>query len=450
MARTGEHVKVSASKFGFVLALFVVFIGLAHVWAEIAAREDASHSAKRDAARTELVQKALSEKQPLPVFPAAEQPHTAVYYRILFTIWVTVLLLIPAFAFYIMRRPSVTSNYWLLFWTFSYLAYLCHFYWAVFGLFEGDFREILSSPRGANPNSEKVVCNPIPDFVLTVWWGVDVLLAWFITYNNRFIQWQRGILQVVAFVMFFGATVVAPKAGLTAHLLGLAMAATVTMFLVLRTIVRRLDHGSFLGTLYVQSFVLLNKIWPWHKLPTWLSVINLGALRDVLREKNLHGTDGIPVTREEGRMPEPTFSGDVLRQRDVNGYFNDLRKPEMGSGSIDAVGTPAGRVVKSNPGARFGRNIPLDHAWPNTEKMLTPNPRLISEQLLQRDEFKPATILNLLAAAWIQFETHDWFFHGEPTNANPFKLELEPGDSWNKHAPEMVIRRTQPDPTRAY
>jgi hypothetical protein len=82
--------------------------------------------------------------------------------------------------------------------------------------------------------------------------------------------------------------------------------------------------------------------------------------------------------------------------------------------------------------------------------LLTPNPRLVSERLLQRDQFKPAKILNLLAAAWIQFETHDWFFHGEPTQTDPFKLPLEPDDPWKKHAPAMVIRRTQPDPTRDY
>lgn len=30
---------------------------------------------------------------------------------------------------------------------------------------------------------------------------------------------------------------------------------------------------------------------------------------------------------------------------------------------------------------------------------------------MTRKEFIPATTLNLLAAAWIQFQTHDWFVH---------------------------------------
>ena len=51
---------------------------------------------------------------------------------------------------------------------------------------------------------------------------------------------------------------------------------------------------------------------------------------------------------------------------------------------------------------------------------MTPNPREVSTQLLNRDEFKPATTLNVLAACWIQFENHDWFSHGEnsPTSSS--------------------------------
>ena len=34
---------------------------------------------------------------------------------------------------------------------------------------------------------------------------------------------------------------------------------------------------------------------------------------------------------------------------------------------------------------------------------------------MTRDEFQPATILNLLAASWIQFMVHDWFVHKRST-----------------------------------
>ena len=67
-------------------------------------------------------------------------------------------------------------------------------------------------------------------------------------------------------------------------------------------------------------------------------------------------------------------------------------------------------------GVRFGRNITRKNAkQPTEEDLMTPNPRLVSETFMKRteDEFKPATTLNLLAAAWIQFQVHDWFFHPE-------------------------------------
>ena len=73
---------------------------------------------------------------------------------------------------------------------------------------------------------------------------------------------------------------------------------------------------------------------------------------------------------------------------------------------------------------------------------------MISSTLLARTKFLPAKILNLLAAAWIQFETHDWFNHGEPPADDPFEVPLEDGDAW--HECPMRVRRTRPDPTRDY
>lgn len=65
-------------------------------------------------------------------------------------------------------------------------------------------------------------------------------------------------------------------------------------------------------------------------------------------------------------------------------------------------------------GMRFGRNFPRQDTQKSTdEELWTPNPRLVSERFMTRkpDGFIPATSLNLLAAAWIQFQLHDWVFH---------------------------------------
>src|SRR5262249_53568761 len=53
------------------------------------------------------------------------------------------------------------------------------------------------------------------------------------------------------------------------------------------------------------TFQAVNRVLPWYRMPTILAVLNLGALRDVLRAKNLHDTSDIPVTRPEGLRQPP-------------------------------------------------------------------------------------------------------------------------------------------------
>jgi hypothetical protein len=45
------------------------------------------------------------------------------------------------------------------------------------------------------------------------------------------------------------------------------------------------------------------------------------------------------------------------------------------------------------------------------DKFDRPDPILVSRELLTRDVFIPAKSLNVLAAAWIQFQVHDWVNH---------------------------------------
>src|SRR5262249_1541512 len=110
--------------------------------------------------------------------------------------------------------------------------------------------------------------------------------------------------------------------------------------------------------------------------------------------------------------------------------YNDLESPRMGMA-----------------GVRFGRNVELReiHA-PTSAELITPNPRTISEALLSRRTFVPATSLNVLAAAWIQFMTRDWFSHGDNDTKNPYNVPLQPADKW--HERPMRVPRTRKDPTR--
>jgi hypothetical protein len=80
----------------------------------------------------------------------------------------------------------------------------------------------------------KLVEQPGADFLLSAWWGLDVLLAWFVWLDRKWIWFQRVAVHVLAFVMFVGATVVAAKASKEAFDLGIVMTIAVSSSLVLR------------------------------------------------------------------------------------------------------------------------------------------------------------------------------------------------------------------------
>jgi hypothetical protein len=96
-------------------------------------------------------------------------------------------------------------------------------------------------------------------------------------------------------------------------------------------------------------------------------------------------------------------------------------------------------------GTRFGRNVPLAHTRPDQDRMMVPNPREISRQLMTREVFNPAVAGNALIAAWLQFMIHDWFKHGTSPTDNPWILPPVEGDDWP--APPLVVMRTPADPT---
>jgi hypothetical protein len=165
----------------------------------------------------------------------------------------------------------------------------------------------------------------------------------------------------------------------------------------------------------------LNTIVNWHELPVPLGILNLIELRNALREENL--TD----TSEAGAAdPEPENPGARrLYARTADGGHNDLSSPGMGA-----------------TGARFGRNVPLDAGHPDADALMSPNPREISRMLLGRDEFVPVEALNLIAAAWIQFMTHDWFSH-ETSESD--ELRIPPAAP--EDGPAMVVPATRTDPS---
>jgi hypothetical protein len=262
-------------------------------------------------------------------------PHTVDYYRVIFTLWAAVILVTPALCFHIFSRSEAPNTYWRAFWTFAYLALAVHIYWAVSGTCAGDWNLVFHSKLASAAHPECVVEHPGPDFFLATWWGLDVLLAWVVSDNIKLIRALRGALHVLAFAMVFGATVLASKAGITAHVLGSVMALTVLSCLVIRTVTRETDPKSLSAVLFVKFFQLLNLFVSWDKLPTLLGVANLGALRDVLRQKNLYNTSDIAVTEPKGIRSTVEFSPRYLCEREEDGQY--LVEASQAVGKANAV-----------------------------------------------------------------------------------------------------------------
>ncbi|MDQ6651017.1 MAG: heme peroxidase [Actinomycetota bacterium] len=165
----------------------------------------------------------------------------------------------------------------------------------------------------------------------------------------------------------------------------------------------------------------------WDKLPKPLGLLVLIGVRNILRQQNLHDTSDQPAV---DLPPLDPRAPETATTRRPDGSYNDLDHPRMGMA-----------------GARFGRNVALEHTRrPSDLEILTPNPRTVSRRLLTRTTFQPATSVNTLAAAWLQFMIHDWFSHGSGEAANPWRLLVEDGDDWDRG--DLVVPRTAADPTR--
>ena len=163
----------------------------------------------------------------------------------------------------------------------------------------------------------------------------------------------------------------------------------------------------------------------WHRLPRPLGLAVLVGVRDTLRRENLHDTgaaSGLPDTPPKPPTPEQ------LTARTVDGSYNDLANPRMGMA-----------------GSRFGRNVPLEKTYPEPAPgILEPSPREVSRSLMTRDRLIPATSVNSLVAAWLQFMIRDWFSHGRSAADNPWEIQLTDADPWPDRP--MKIFRTPPDP----
>jgi Animal haem peroxidase len=185
-------------------------------------------------------------------------------------------------------------------------------------------------------------------------------------------------------------------------------------------------HQTAFWTLCDKAAEFADRNIGWYRLPLPLGLAVLAGLRDVLRKRNLYDTSALPAV---GLPPVPPASPQARTARSLDGSHNDLSQPRMGMA-----------------GSRFGRNVPLDRVEPEPlPRMMQPSPREVSRALFTRADLIPATSVNALVAAWLQFMIRDWFSHGTGPKQNPWQIPLAGDDPWP--AQPMQVMRTQPDPT---
>jgi len=182
---------------------------------------------------------------------------------------------------------------------------------------------------------------------------------------------------------------------------------------------------SMASRLFTNLVTTIDHRYGWHKLPVPIGLVMLVGIRKRLREENLFDT----ASTMQAPLPDPVPSPRYEAARSPDGTFNDLGQPAMG-----------------RAGSRFGRNVPIERTKQDTDRLMRPNPRMVSRELLEREQFVPATTLNVIAAAWLQFMIRDWFSHGKSPTEDPWQVPLAPDDPWPQHP--MQIMRTRPDPTR--
>jgi hypothetical protein len=152
-----------------------------------------------------------------------------VYYRTIFSIWLTMAFLIPAEVLFFWPGDSPQRrNYWLLCWTFGFLAFAVHFYYTIGIIFHGSLREVYA---------KQGVVIATSNLLDLAWWGFDLVLAWFVKKEVKWIRVQRVLAHLYIPLTFFVSAVVIKRGFVRG--LGVLMTVMILGTLLLRFLRRR-------------------------------------------------------------------------------------------------------------------------------------------------------------------------------------------------------------------
>ncbi len=178
-----------------------------------------------------------------------------------------------------------------------------------------------------------------------------------------------------------------------------------------------------------------DEVWTnWYRKPTALAVTTLAYMRDQLNQHNLK--DVYPEGELTAFQSRGLVAPDSVKYfRTADGSWNNLENPKEGAANV-----------------RFPRNVNRSATYPRASQLLSPNPAEISQTLFARGPagIKEIPFLNLLAAAWIQFNVHDWVSHRSSLDFGMHEVPLPPDHPARKkyYQTRMYVGRTESDPTR--
>ncbi len=171
----------------------------------------------------------------------------------------------------------------------------------------------------------------------------------------------------------------------------------------------------------------------WDRRPYMVGLLLLAYMRGQLNRRNLKDTyprDSLTAFQRAGLTPPKG----VKHFRTADGTWNNQLNPKEG-----AAGT---RFLRNVTNEAIRREMAAD--------VMTPNPRIVSRVLLTRQgAMKRIPFLNMLAAAWINFQNHDWIHHGETDPTETYEIPLAEDDPIRRRHMQssMVVPKTQADPT---
>lgn len=130
----------------------------------------------------------------------AEQTERVLFYKILYTARTTMILFTPAMCLYVLPQKSLKmQNYWLLFWTFSFLSYAIHIYYSFFVFFHGSLAAFFA---------DQGVAVATINLIITLWWAFDITAVWMLSATAKWLRLQRASIQIVIAATFFVSTVI--------------------------------------------------------------------------------------------------------------------------------------------------------------------------------------------------------------------------------------------------